>query len=277
VATVTTVTSSPNPSTFGEPVTVTHELVSLGNVEWGGEYVVVRVSQPGQRPIHVIYQYPNDPPLLLPTLPIRSYIIEAQYSSDGYTSGPPGTVVFSLNGEAVQTVELDSHGIASFSTSTLPAGEHLVSAAFSGALEFEASTSSTITQLVDRFNTQITFFADRNPSGIGGLVRFIATVTAPGGARIGDGLVSFFIDGVEQPPITITSLSRIAVFATSDLEVGEHEIVARFHSDEIYSSVVSDPIVHRVAGDGSVTIRVESDGAYTTFNFTSAAPELNLT
>ncbi len=200
----------------------------------------------------------------------------ARVEADTGSGTPTGTVVFSLNGGAVQTVAVDSQGVARFTTSPLLAGEHLVSAAFSGDLEFEASTSGTMTQSVGRFNTQITLVAERNPSEIGGVVRFTATVTAPNGETIDEGLVSFFIDGVEQPPITISAWSRAAVFVTRDLDAGEHEVVARFHGDELYASALSDPIIHRVVGDGSVTIRVESDGADTTFNFTSATTELNL-
>ncbi len=49
VARVTTVTSSPNPSIFGESVTVSYDVSTTGDMGYGGEYVSISVGQPGSR------------------------------------------------------------------------------------------------------------------------------------------------------------------------------------------------------------------------------------
>jgi hypothetical protein len=69
------------------------------------------------------------------------------------TSGTPtGTVTF-LDGTAKLGTGTLSSGSATFQTSSLAAGVHNVTVAYSGDTNFNASTSKTLSQTVDKLGT----------------------------------------------------------------------------------------------------------------------------
>ena len=58
---------------------------------------------------------------------------------------PTGTVTFSDGTTALMTVNLDSNGRATFSTSSLPLGAHSITATYNGSATFNSSSSSSVT------------------------------------------------------------------------------------------------------------------------------------
>ena len=60
---------------------------------------------------------------------------------------PAGTLTFTVDGTAQTGVTL-TNGIATFSSSTLSAGDHSISASYGGATNFSSSVSSTLTQKI---------------------------------------------------------------------------------------------------------------------------------
>ncbi len=67
-------------------------------------------------------------------------------SNGGLPSGQP--VTFSYNGATLGTVNINSYGVATFSTKTLPQGSDLVTAAYVGSVNC-SSASATVTQVVN--------------------------------------------------------------------------------------------------------------------------------
>ena len=68
---------------------------------------------------------------------------------------PTGTVTFLDDGTAVGTVALDGSGSATLTTSTLPAGSHLITATYSGNTDFSSSQSGPATESVSQAGTTV--------------------------------------------------------------------------------------------------------------------------
>jgi hypothetical protein len=62
---------------------------------------------------------------------------------------PSGSATFRDSGTALGTVGLNGSGVATFATSSLTAGTHTITASYSGAPGFAASTSTPISQAVN--------------------------------------------------------------------------------------------------------------------------------
>ncbi len=67
-------------------------------------------------------------------------------SNGGLPSGQP--VTFSSNGATLGTANVSSTGVATFSTTTLPQGSDVVTAAYAGTVDY-SSASATVTQVVN--------------------------------------------------------------------------------------------------------------------------------
>jgi hypothetical protein len=101
---------------------------------------------------------------------------------------PGGTVTFSDNGHALDSAAL-SNGKARFSTNSLEAGVHSITATYRGDSEFLPSTSAAIEQVV-RSQTHVQLTSSQNPSKHNRPVTFAAVVIADSGGTP-DGTVTF--------------------------------------------------------------------------------------
>jgi hypothetical protein len=139
---------------------------------------------------------------------------------------PTGTVTFSIDGVTQSTVAL-SGGQAKFTTSALAVGNHTVTAAYNGDANFNPSTSSPLTQTVNKAATSTTLTASPNPSTPGQSVTFTATVTS--GAGTPTGTVTFK-DGAATLA-TVALVGNTAAFSTASLSPGQHSITATYSGD----------------------------------------------
>src|SRR5437667_170434 len=107
------------------------------------------------------------------------------------TGVPAGTVTFSDGGTTIGTATLDATGSASIVVSTLANANHSLTAAYGGSLDFLASTSAAVTQVVNG-ETATTLTTTPNPSSLGQAVTLTATVApvAPG-TGVPTGTVTF--------------------------------------------------------------------------------------
>jgi hypothetical protein len=185
--TTTTLTSSLNPSIFGQAVTFTATVTS-GSGTPGGTVTFTD----GANPIATVALNGSGVATLTTTaLSVGSHSITATYSGNASFSSssasltqvvnsnttatglasslnpsefgkpvtftatvtssggtPSGTVTFNDGGVAIGTATL-VNGIASFTTSSLSAGSHAITASYGGAGNFSPSTSATLTQVVN--------------------------------------------------------------------------------------------------------------------------------
>src|SRR4029077_17880153 len=77
---------------------------------------------------------------------------------------PTGTVTFKDGTTILGTGTLNASGQATFSTSSLSVASHSITAEYSGDGNFFGSTSSALTQVVNKANTTTTVSSSINPS-----------------------------------------------------------------------------------------------------------------
>ncbi len=177
---------------------------------------------------------------------------------------PTGTVQFAVDGvPAGNAVTLNASGQATFSISTLTAGLHNVTAAYSGDANFASSTGA-FGQLVTKAGTTTSLTSSANPSSPNQPVTFTATlgVVAPGAGKP-TGTISFSIDGVDRGAFPLDNQSQaIATFTFTS--AGTHQVVASYNGDANFSnsSVTLPQGVNRAATATSVPTATPNPSVY---------------
>ncbi len=181
-----------------------------------------------------------------------------------------GTVTFFDGGTQIGTgaVSMDGQtGVAFFSTTTLSAGNHTITAQYGGDANYSGSTSPAVIQSISNGALAVTttsLASSLNPSTVGVSVTFTATVvpTAPSGSKPGaiadvtaatpTGSVTFK-DGATTIG-TGTLSAGVATFSTAVLAQGTHSITAVYGGDTTYATSTS-PAVSQVvnAATGKAT------------------------
>jgi hypothetical protein len=143
------------------------------------------------------------------------------------------------------TVPLDDAGNASYTTGSLSAGRHFITASYSGDPNY-GTGSVVLVQPVLQTST-VTLTASPNPSVFGQAVTFTATVAAGGPTqKVPEGAVTF-LDGdtilwtVALNPLGFTSSNGKVSFTTSALTGGSHSITAVYSGDTNFTGNTSDP------------------------------------
>jgi hypothetical protein len=176
-------------------------------------------------------------------------------TAPGFTGTPTGTVTFTIDGQAQTPVALSVVGgvdEAQFVTSTLTAGQHSVSAAYSGNTNLSPSSGSLPTQTVNSSNlpaTTTTLSSSLSPSTVGQQVTFTAVVSRGTHAGTPAGTVTFTIDGQAQAPVPLSVVAGVdeARFVTSTLAVGQHSVSAAYSGDSSFApSAVASPLFQTV-------------------------------
>jgi hypothetical protein len=125
-----------------------------------------------------------------------------------------------------------SGGSASFSTSTLTAGAHSITAVYGGDSNFAPSTSKAVSQVVNKATTTTTLASSQNPSNFGQSVTFTASVTPQFSGTV-KGSVTFY-DGATALK-TVGLSGGVAKFATSALTLGAHTITATYNGSASFT------------------------------------------
>ena len=164
-------------------------------------------------------------------------------------SSGPSTPTFVDGTTTLGTGTLNSSGQAIFSTSTLHAGSHTISASYPGDANFAAS-SSTLTQSVNQATTSVVLTSSSNPSTFGQSVTFGVSVNAGQaptfartvgaqampGAKMGFTLASAtgtltILDGTTTLATLPLDSNGQASYSTSTLAVGTHAITVNYSGD----------------------------------------------
>ena len=153
-------------------------------------------------------------------------------------SNPTGTVSFKDGATSIggcSAVALSGSGnvrTASCASAVLTVGTHSITAAYSGDASNGASTSSALTQTVNKAATSTSLASSANPSTVGNSVTFTATVTGispAGSVNFTDGGTS--ISGCSAVSLSGSGNARTAQCATSGLAAGTHSIAAQYSGD----------------------------------------------
>src|SRR5206468_3673107 len=136
-------------------------------------------------------------------------------------------------------------GQAAFTNSALSATNHSITAVYNGDGIYNTSTSSVVTQTVNKADTATTLVSSNNPSVFGQSVIFAATVSANApGAGTPTGTVTFSVDGT--PLATNTLSSGKATYSNAALSVGSHSITAVYNDDVNFSPGASSTLTQTV-------------------------------
>ena len=185
-ATTTALTSSLNPSTYGQLVTLTAKVSSgapgtptgtvsffdganqIGTSALSGGIATLPISTLGGGTQSLTATYNGDTKFGVSTSPVLSQVVQKASSTTLLTSSsnaagltltaavgpttagtPTGSVNFMDGTTQVGTSALNGTGVAAFSTSSLTAGTHHLSAVYAGDGNFIASTSSVVSLAAD--------------------------------------------------------------------------------------------------------------------------------
>jgi hypothetical protein len=272
-STATSVSSSLNPSTYGQSVTFTATVTSsggtppgtvtfkngastlgTGTLSGGKAAFAISTLAAGSNSITAVYGGSGS--FLGSTSAVLTQTVKQAATSTSVVSGwnpsnfggsvkftatvtsstgtPTGTVTFKDGSTTLGTGALSS-GKATFSTLTLAVGTHSITAVYTSTTDFGGSTSPVLTQTVNQAITKTTVVSSLNPSTSGATVKFTATVTSGGGTATG---TVTFKDGSTTLGTATLSNSK-ATFSTSSLAVGTHSITAVYGGSTDFSGSTS--------------------------------------
>ncbi len=145
-------------------------------------------------------------------------------------SVPSGeTVAFYDGSTQIGTGTTSSGGTATFTTNALTAGTHSITVAYSGDSNYVASTSSAVSQAVNKMPTTVAITSSANPSTYSSSVTFTATVSP----SVPTGETVKFYDGSTQIGTNTTSGST-STFTTNSFTLGTHSVTATYSGDSNY-------------------------------------------
>jgi Bacterial Ig-like domain (group 3)/FG-GAP-like repeat len=179
----------------------------------------------------------------------------ATVSSSG-GAPPNGEIVTFKNGGATLGTGALSGGSAGFTTSSLAAGSHSISAVYSGDTTFLASTSTTVTQMVDKYSTASQVMSNDGSTNYGQAATFTATVTSNSGPAP-TGLVVFKNGAATLGTQTLSG--GTATLTDSALAVGTRTITVVYNGDANNAGSTS-PAISQVVAKAATTTTLTSSG-----------------
>ncbi len=168
---------------------------------------------------------------------------------------PTGTITFKDGANSIGAAAIlpgGGGGTATFTTNSLPVGNHTLNVTYNGDANFTGSTAAPVIQTVGQASTTTTVVSSANPSVFGQSVTFSATVvvTSPGvGSPTG---TLTFLDGSTTLAV-ITSGSGTAAFTPSSLTVASHSITVIYSGDTNFGGSTSALLVQTVNQAGTTT------------------------
>jgi hypothetical protein len=158
---------------------------------------------------------------------------------------PTGTVTFLEGTTVLGSGTLNANGVAVFTSTTLSAGSHSITASYSGDSMFAPSISAVVSQLVNKASTTTTLTSSSSSSMSGQAVTFTAVVSALApGAGSPTGSV-MFMDGTMVLG-TGTLNAGTSTFQTTSLGVGTHQITVVYSGDANFNGSTSAALTQTV-------------------------------
>jgi hypothetical protein len=162
-----------------------------------------------------------------PSTPGQQVTFTATVSPNASGFGTPtGQVTFEDGTTVIGQVPVNASGVAIFSTSSLAAGSHTVTAVYASDTNFAAGSGGTVQTVQALTVTSTTASSLPNPSSFGQSVTFTSTTTSSGGVPVGT--VTFTEGATVWASNVLVNGSGQASFSTAALAVGSHTITATF-------------------------------------------------
>jgi predicted secreted protein len=141
---------------------------------------------------------------------------------------PTGTVTFREGTTVLASAKLSDKGIATFSSSSLSVGGHLITAAYGGDTHNAAGESLGLTETIDKASTQVVLTSSASPApyGSSGYLQAAVKVVAPGSGTPAGSVT--FKEGTTVLA-TVAPSGGIAKYSLKTLAPGEHTITATYN------------------------------------------------
>jgi hypothetical protein len=166
---------------------------------------------------------------------------------------------------------LNAQGVAVFSTTTLAVGTHTLSAVYAGDGNYQASTSGSVTVVVQQAPSTTTLTTSANPSIVGQSVTLTAAVTSVTAGASGQVI---FMDGSATLATIALGANGTASFLTSSLTFGAHTLTAVYSGDTNHagstSAVVNEQIVQTSTAVLTSSVNPATSGTNVVFTATIA-------
>jgi hypothetical protein len=183
--------------------------------------------------------------------------VSAVSPGSGHPSGEP--VAFwdgGTSGTLLGTANTNASGMATYSTSSLSMSppNHSITAVYSDDSNFIGSTSSAVSQTINKATTTTTVVSSKLSTVFGESMTFTATVTP----SVATGTVQFKDGGVNLgDPVTLSA--GVATYTpTTALSVASHSITAVYSDDADYTGSTSTAIT-QVVNKAATTTTITND------------------
>jgi hypothetical protein len=194
-----------------------------------------------------------------PSLFGQNVTFTATVSGNGIV--PTGAITFVDGSTPLATVNVNTAGVASYSTTTLSIGVHQIIASYSGDSDDQKSTSAVVNQAVQS-QTSIVLASSLNPALAAVPVTFTATVTN-GNGTVPTGTVTINDGSSVLAELTLPANGTVS-FTTSTLPVGTHSITAAYGGDTDDASAKSSTLAQVIQAIPTKTTLGASAAAVTT-------------
>jgi len=156
---------------------------------------------------------------------------------------PNGENVAFLSGTtSLGTAQLSS-GVASLTSTVLPVGTDSITAVYGGDLNFSGSTSTAVSQVVNKATASTTLTSSLNPSTLGASVTLTATVSGQFGG-VATGSVTFSNGSTSLGTVSLSGNS--AGLTTTALPLGTNAITAVYGGDLNFAGSTSNTVSQEV-------------------------------
>jgi sugar lactone lactonase YvrE len=194
-----------------------------------------------------------------------SVTLAATITPGGTTTAPSptGTVTFADGANVLGSSQLNA-GTASFSTSALSAGNHTITATFSGDTNYSGNSGS-FTQLVNKATPTVTLAVQPNPIIPGQPAVFTATLSSSAGVPTGTVTVTDNNTPLGNAPLNASGVATL----TATLTGGSQALLAVYNGDANFSTTSSATLNLQLANftissqPPSATIRTGQTATFT--------------
>jgi hypothetical protein len=293
IATTTTLSSSLNPSKFGQAVTVTAVVVpaqsgtptgsvtfydgttSLGYVTLskGAAHLTVSTLTAGSHSLTATYS--GDGTFVTSTSPVLTQIVaqaavkitlasnpDPSYVNQlvtfsvvvsGTATTPTGSVAFKQGTKILGTLNL-VNGQASLPFTFTTAGTFSIIASYSGDQNYLAKNSNGVKQVVNKYTSNTSAASSLNPSVYGQAVNLTSQVTS-GAPNQPTGTVTF--RNGASPLGTVSLVNGFALLTKANLPAGTLSITATYNGDTLNNKSTS-PMLSQVVNQATTTTTLTS-------------------
>ena len=159
-------------------------------------------------------------------------------SAKGATLVPTGTATFYAGVSLLGSASLSNAGVATLTTSALPAGQQTLTAVYQGDTDYFPEVSNPISVTVNKGAVTVKLTANPTSISAGKTATFVAALT--GERAKPTGKVTFF--NGKTPLGTVAVSSATATYAGAKLAAGSYSITASYTGDANYKATTSTAV-----------------------------------